>query len=167
LRSKPLIPPISVIGREKRDIVSSLTMWFAARPKAEDHEGPRTRSTECRAALSLVCLELLQVRTAARQYLETRQRPLLDPHLTSEAWQEHRAAIALELSLSDWTALVSAYEAVNGIRSGACDATLARDTPAAIRAIRVELITPMLREIERGCVALAPYALDVMGLQTE
>ena len=167
VRSKPLIPPIAVIGRDKRDIVSSLALWFAARPKVEGLEEPRSRTMESRAALSLVCLELLQVRTATRHYLETRQRPTLDAHLTSEAWQVHRAAIALELSLSDWTALVSAYDAVNSIMSGACDATLAREKSASIRAISVELIGPLLREIERGCVALAPYALDVMRLPTD
>ena len=164
VRSKPSIPPIAVIGRDKRDLVSSLALWFAARPKAEALEGPRSRTLESRAALSLVCLELLQARTAARSGLETRQRSSFDDHLTTQAWQAHRATLALELSLSVWTAVVSAYEAVNSILSGACDAQPSGGAAASSKEISEELITPMLQEIERGCVALAPYALDVMRL---
>jgi hypothetical protein len=163
VRSKPSIPPIAVIGRDRRDLVSSLALWFAARPKAEALEGPRSRTLESRAALSLVCLELLQARTATRSGLETRQRSSFHAHLTTQAWQAHRATLALELSLSDWTTVVSAYDAVNSILSGACDAQRSGGVSAS-REISEELITPMLREIERGCVALAPYALDVMRL---
>lgn len=163
VRSKPSIPPIAVIGRDKRDLVSSLALWFAARPKAEALE-TRSRTLESRAALSLVCLELLQARTAARSGLETRQRSSFDAHLTTQAWQAHRATLALELSLSVWTAVVSAYDAVNSILSGACDAQPSGGTAISSKEISEELITPMLQEIERGCVALAPYALDVMRL---
>ncbi len=158
------MPPIAVIGRDTRDLVSSLALWFAARPKAEPLEEPRSRTLESRAALSLVCLELLQARAAARSGLETRQRSSFDAHLTTEAWQAHRATLALELSLSDWTAVVSAYDAVKSILSGACDAQPAGRASASSREISEELITPLLQAIERGCVALAPYALDVMRL---
>jgi hypothetical protein len=167
VRSKPSIPPIAVTGRDKWNIISSLALWFAARPKTEAVEEPRCRTLESRATLSLVCLELLQARTAARHYLETRRRPTHDAQLTTEAWQAHRAAIALELSLSDWTAVVSAYDAVNRIMGGTCDTLLAGKTPDSFRRISVGVITPMLQEIERGCVALAPYALDVMRLPAD
>jgi hypothetical protein len=164
VRSKPSIQPITIAGRDKRDIVSSLALWFAARPKVEATEGPRSRTLESRAALSLVCLELLQARAAARTCLQTQRRSGLDAQFTTEAWQAHRAALALELSLTDWTAVVSAYGAMNSIVSGACDARPTGDAPASALKISVELITPMLEQIERGCVAIAPYALDVMGL---
>ncbi|MBV9567067.1 MAG: hypothetical protein JO172_02920, partial [Hyphomicrobiales bacterium] len=79
--------------------------------------------------------------------------------------------LALELSLSDWTAVVSAYEAVSRIANGACDARPAEGAPqrregTSVRSVPIseELLTPMLQEIERGCVALAPYALDIMRL---
>jgi hypothetical protein len=130
----------------------------------DEVEGPRSRTLESRAALSLVCLELLQARTAARSCLQTQLRPAVEPQFTTEAWQAHRAALALELSLSDWTAVVSAYGAVNSIVRGACDLGPSDDGPAPPLKISVELITPMLEQIERGCVALAPYALDVMRL---
>ncbi len=165
--SKLSIPPITIVGRDKRDIVSSLALWFAARPKVETVEGPRSRTLESRAALSLVCLELLQARTAARACLQTQQRSARAAEFATEAWQSHRATLALELSLSDWTAVVSAYGAVNSIVSGACDAPIPAHAPASPLKISVELLTPMLEEIERGCVALAPYALDVMRLPAD
>lgn len=59
---------------------------------------------------------------------------------------------------------MSAYDAVNSILSGACDAQPSGGAATSSKEISEELITPMLHEIERGCVALAPYALDVMRL---
>ncbi len=59
---------------------------------------------------------------------------------------------------------MSAYDAVNSILSGACDAQRSGGAAASSKEISEELITPMLQAIERGCVALAPYALDVMRL---
>jgi len=170
VRSKLSIPPIAVTGRDTRDLVSSLSLWFATRPKAEAVEAPRSLTVESRAALRFVCLELLQARTIARNYLETRHRSR-GAQLSTEAWQVHRGVLALELSLSDWTAVLSAYEAVSNIMSGACDTPPAdgASKPSAgasvsARPISVELLTPMLQKIERGCVALAPYALDIMRL---
>jgi hypothetical protein len=117
---------------------------------------------ESRAALRLVCLELLKARTAARTYLETRQRSSTDVQLTTQAWQAHRGVMALELSLSDWTAVVSAFEAVHTILSGACDVHPAGETAHPSIEISEELVIPLVREIERGCIALAPYALDIL-----
>lgn len=167
VRSKLSLPPITVTGRDRKDVVTSLSLWFAARPKAEVDDAPRNRTAESRAALRFVCLELLQARTVARIYLERRQRSS-DSQLSIDAWQAHRGAIALELSISDWTSVVSAYDAVSSISSGACDAHSASGAPSVLSAsvssprINVELLTPRLEAIERGCMALAPYALDIM-----
>ena len=166
MRSKLSLPPITVAGRDKRDFVSSLALWFASGPKAEAVDGQRSRTLESRAALSLICLELLQARTAARICLGTQQRSSLDAQFTNEAWQAHRATIALELPLSDWTAVVAAYDAVSSIKSGACDAPTS-DKPGSPCKIGAELIMPMLEKIEQGCIALAPYALDVMRVPAE
>jgi hypothetical protein len=158
------VPPIAVQDRPKRDLVSSLALWFAARRKEESVEGPRSRTVESRVALRFVCLELLKARTAARSYLETKRRSSTDVQLTSNAWQAHRSVLALELSLSDWTAVVSGFDAVNNILSGACDVQPAGETSGSSIEISAELMSPLVQEIERGCVALAPYALDVMRL---
>jgi hypothetical protein len=167
VRPKPSLPPGAVTDRRKRDLVSSLALWFAARRKGGAAEGQRSRTVETKAALRLVCLELLKARTAARDYVEKNHRARGDVQLTTEAWQAHRSVIAFELSLSDWTAVVSAFDAVNNILIGTCDVpSIGETTTPILTEISTELIIPLVQEIERGCIALAPYALDILGSTT-
>jgi hypothetical protein len=154
--------PSAATDHPKRDLVSSLALWFAARRKAGSAEGPRNRTVEAKTALRFVCLELLKARTAARAYVSDTHRPNSDVQLTTQAWQAYRSVIAFELSLSDWTAVVSAFEAVNNVIGAIYDVSSTDGITLSPVATSAEMIIPLVQEIERGCIALAPYALEIM-----
>jgi hypothetical protein len=115
------------------------------------------RSVETARASRLVLTELLRAREAARICIEKKEWWPPDLQPTSKAWLNLRRHFALELSIEDWSAVVSGFEAVDNLTKEAADTG---DAAATVTEEARQRIIPLLADIERGCTALARYFLS-------
>jgi hypothetical protein len=74
----------------------------------------RVRGIEFIEASTLICTELLRARAAAKICIEEKHWWTVDLQPTTKAWQNCRPAIARELSLTGWSAVISGFEALKG-----------------------------------------------------
>jgi len=82
----------------------------------------------------------------------------------TEAWQKYSGAVAPDLSDQAWLAVRIAIEALDNIRM-ARDVTVAAGLEHnAISDATAKALAPMLRDIQFGRDALAPFGRDSLAL---
>jgi hypothetical protein len=126
--------------------------------RREDQIASRTRVFEFMTAARLIDEELARARVAAAICVIEKQWWSSDIQLTTEAWHNHKAIIAPELSDTDWRALSSAVLAAGNL------STIRGDQTGDISEGTAERIVPILREIEAGRSALAEATRSIAGL---
>jgi hypothetical protein len=127
------------------------------RERADEKRDYLNRFIEVKRAARLIDAELTRAQAAAHICVTKRHWWTPDvAQLSSEAWQEHRAAIAVDLSDEAWTAVTISIEAADNIRVARDIATAAGLGAHAISDTTAETLIPMLRDIQLGRAALAP-----------
>jgi hypothetical protein len=126
--------------------------------RREDQIASRTRVLEFMTAARLIDEELARARVAAAICVIEKHWWSSDIQLTTEAWHNHKAIIAPELSDTDWRALSSAVLAAENL------STIRGDQTGDISEGTTERIVPILREIEAGRSALAEATRSVAGV---
>ena len=129
------------------------------RERAISQRESRNQAIEIRRAARLIDAELLRARAAASIAIKNKHWWIPDAKLKTEAWEKYCSVIAPVLSYGDWVAVVKAVLAID-------DLSLDR-LPGDIPDSTVELLVPMLQDIEAGLNALAPFVFDVPPRQTQ
>jgi hypothetical protein len=123
----------------------------------------RKYAVELKRASRLIDAELSRAQAAAQICVEKKHWWSQDIQpLTTEAWQKFSGIVAPELSDTAWLAVRVAVEAVDNLRSARGIAVELGLTTEAIPNTTAEKIVPMLRDIEAGRRALAPFMLDAL-----
>jgi hypothetical protein len=128
------------------------------RERADKERDSLNHAIEVKRAARLIDAELVRAQAAAFICVEKRYWwPGDVPPLSTEMWQKYSAAIAPELTLQAWRAVLTAIEAVDNIRM-AREVTVESGLEAkAISDTTAETLTPMLRDLKLGSDALAPF----------
>jgi len=123
----------------------------------------RKYAVELKRASRLIDAELSRAQALAQICVEKKHWWSQDVQLvTTEAWQKFSGIVAPELSDTAWLAVRVAVEAVDNLRSARGIAIELSLTTEAIPNTTAEKIVPMLRDIEAGRSALAPFMLDAL-----
>jgi len=132
------------------------------RERALSQRDSRNYPIELKRASRLIDVELLRAQAAAVICFKKRHWWSQNAELTNKARQKHSGIIAPELSCIAWVAATKAVLAVDDLRVGRDIATEHRLT-GNISDRTGEPIVPMLRDIEAGRNALAPFVLDALS----
>jgi hypothetical protein len=127
------------------------------REQEERQRESRNRAIDLKRAARLIDDELARGQASAKICVEKRRLWNADEPLLTGAWQQHCAVIAPELSDADWQAVIVASIAVQQLRIG----RVKHVGPGDISDTVAETYVPMLRDIEAGRLALAPFTRDV------
>jgi hypothetical protein len=139
--------------------ITAYTSYIVAgrQEAAQAEKDSRARGNELTTAARLIGAELLLAETAAKICVEKKRWWSPDVKLTMEAWQKYRSVIAAELPYTDWNAVVIAFVAVDNLMAVVGDS---RPT-GELTDTTTEKIAPILRDMDRGLLALTPHAVDI------
>jgi hypothetical protein len=152
---------VALIGLSGVVVGAVITVWanwvlVVRREKADAERESRKRAIEVKTAARMIAIELATAGAAALICVEKRHWWSADVPLKTEEWQKYASVIAPYLSNTDWIAMVTAFMSVDNLR------TIGDPRPTgAITDAIADAIAPILRDIENGKEALAPYAFDL------
>lgn len=126
------------------------------REKAVINRESQNYAIELRRAARLIDDDLSRAGAAAQICINKRHWWSTDAQpLTLDGWKQNREIIAAELSDSDWLAVRIAIEAADNVRSSqviGIESNISKISDEV-----AEKIVPMLKDIEAGRFALAPF----------
>lgn len=129
------------------------------REQSDRQRDTHNRAIEVKRAARLIDDELARGRASARMCVEKKRLWNPDEQLLTGAWQQYGAVIAPELSDAAWLAVRVAIIAVYQLNRGRVrdvELGLTGDISDSL----AEEFVPLLRDIEAGCLALAPFTRD-------
>src|ERR1700730_292628 len=128
------------------------------RERVEAKRDRLSRATEVRRASRLIIMELRAAETTATIYVEKRRWWVSsDIQLKTDSWQKYSDVIAPILSDAEWLAVSVAFIAIHQLFESR---QLFESTRLPeVTDVDAEQTIPMLRDIQKGRLALEPYAL--------
>ncbi|MFL6518604.1 MAG: hypothetical protein ACJ8NS_00130 [Chthoniobacterales bacterium] len=157
------LPPVfGLLGVLVGGLITFASSYFLDRSRAERERAQeeRDRKREVKRAARLIGLELLWVRTAANRSVVQKKWPNPDvPLLTlsTEARQKYLDAIAPELSSNAWLTVTIGLQAADTFKM---IAGKPRDLAVAVPDEVAKTFVPLVENIDKGRVELAPHELD-------
>ena len=145
---------IGLVGVLVGGIITTGADWILAvrREKAGADRDRRNRAIEVKRAARMIGTELFVAMAAAQICVKKKYWWSADVPLKTEEWQRYSKVVAPDLSDTEWNAVVAAFMAVETLR------TVGDPRPTgAITEALADKIVPILRDIEKGINALAPY----------
>jgi hypothetical protein len=139
--------------------VGAVTNFILAvrRERSEREQEDRVRAVEVKRASRLIDLELSKAEALVNIAI-TKRHWVVDAEISSEVWKNHCGTIAPELSDDAWRLVAGGFLAAEDIKWSRAFylAGVLRDV--AISDKDAEAISVMLRDVQQGRGALAPYA---------
>jgi hypothetical protein len=123
------------------------------RERVEAERDHRSHAIEVKRASRLILVELVGAEATTKICVEKRRwwdHP--DIQLKTEAWRKYSDVIAPALSDAEWFDVSLAFSAIHQL--------LESPREPEITDSLAEQIIPMLRDIQKGRLALEPYSLD-------
>lgn len=140
-------------------IGAATTYVLAVRRERADRENERrNHAIDVKRATRLIDLELAQA--AALADISITKRYWVDYELSTEAWQRYCSIVAPDLSNEAWHAVTMAFMAVEHIKGSRAlyVGGVLRDRP--ISDGNADGVAPMLKDVQLGRAALAPFVFD-------
>ncbi len=126
------------------------------RERADRQRDTNNRAIEVKRAARLIDDELARGGASARMCVEKKRLWNPDEQLLTGAWQQYGAVIVPELSDAAWLAVRLAIIAVHQLNSVRVELGPTGDISESL----AEGFVPLLRDIETGRLALAPFTRD-------
>jgi hypothetical protein len=140
--------------------IGAVTNYIIAKrqERSEREQEERVRAVGVKRAARLIDQELLLAQALARMAV-TERHWVAAAEISTEVWKTHCGTIAPELSDDAWHLVTTAFLAAEHIKWGRglyLEGNLLRDQPISDEA--AGQISVMLRDVQQGRAALAPYA---------
>jgi hypothetical protein len=140
--------------------IGAVTNYILAvrRERSDRDQESRAHAIELKRASRLVDLELAKAEALAKISI-TKRYWVVDAEISTEVWQKYGGTIAPDLSNEAWHAVTKAVLAAEHIKGSLAlyVGSVLRDLPISDKS--VEGIDVMLRDVQLGREALAPFAV--------